>query len=151
MSRDGKPLLEQARIRYAEDTCRALEAREEIETTAMGMFAAVVNEFANGNITHRPWGAILSTLALLEVLQIGLVNVAYLTMRSYKRGVDQKPICRAFSYLILVAGSVSMPARMSAGGAATTIVSAQNYGFLWLFRHGSAASSPYPFIYHKGG
>ena len=52
----------------------------------MGMFAAVVNEFANGNITHRPWGAILSTQALLEVLQIGLVNVAYLTMRSYKGG-----------------------------------------------------------------
>src|SRR6266446_4689266 len=25
------------------------------------------------------------------------------------------------------------------------VVSGQNYGFLWLFRHGSAASSPYPF------
>src|SRR5712691_5326507 len=31
------------------------------------------------------------------------------------------------------------------------IVSRQHYGFLWLFRHGSAASSPSPFIYHKGG
>jgi hypothetical protein len=96
------------------------KAREEIETTAMGMFAAVVNEFANGNITHRPWGAILSTQALLEVLQIGLVNVAYLTMRSYKRGVDQKPICRAFSYLILCALDI-LPAANVTGLIADSI------------------------------
>src|ERR1700731_1558686 len=31
--------------------------REEIEFTAMGLFAAIVNEFANGSITYRPWGA----------------------------------------------------------------------------------------------
>jgi hypothetical protein len=30
------------------------------------------------------------------------------------------------------------------------VVSGQNYGFLWLFTHGSAASSPSPFTYHKG-
>ena len=79
------------------------KVRDKIEPTAMGFFAAVVNEFANGNITHRPWGAILDAASLVSVLQIGLVNVSYLMMRSYKGGVDEKPIVRAFAYLILVA------------------------------------------------
>jgi hypothetical protein len=79
------------------------KARQEIEFSAMGMFAAVVNEFANGNIGHRPWGAVLDPRSLLAVLQIGLFNTSYLTMRSYKGGVDEKPICRAFAYLILCA------------------------------------------------
>jgi hypothetical protein len=35
------------------------KVREEIELTAMGVFAAVVNEFANGDITYRPWGSSL--------------------------------------------------------------------------------------------
>jgi hypothetical protein len=77
--------------------------RETLQLTAMGLFAAVVNEFANGNIAHRPWGAILSVKSLLQVLQIGLVNVSYLMMRGSKGGIDQKPICRAFAYLILIA------------------------------------------------
>jgi hypothetical protein len=47
----------------------------------------------------------------------------------------------------IAAGSASMPTRMSAGGVATTSSAVKNYGFLWLFRHGSAASSPSPFIY----
>jgi hypothetical protein len=79
------------------------KAREEIELTAMGLFAAVVNEFANGNISHRPWGALLSTKSLLEVLQIGLMNVGYLLMRSSRGGIDSEPISRAFVYLILAA------------------------------------------------
>jgi hypothetical protein len=86
------------------------KVRDKIEPTAMGLFAAVVNEFANGNITHRPWGAILDAASLVSVLQIGLVNVSYLTMRSYKGGVDEKPIVRAFAYLILVALDI-LPAK----------------------------------------
>ena len=79
------------------------KVRDKIEVSAMGLFAAVVNEFANGNITHRPWGAVLDAASLVSVLQIGLVNVSYLLMRSSKGGVDPKPISRAFAYLILAA------------------------------------------------
>jgi len=79
------------------------KARKEMELTGMGVYAAIVNEFTNGDITHRPWGATISKDSLLEVLSIGLINVSYLLMRSFKAGVDQKPICRAFSYLILCA------------------------------------------------
>jgi hypothetical protein len=78
------------------------KAREEIELTTMGIFAAIVNEFANGNITSRPWGAVLNA-EVLHVLQGGFVNVSYLIMRCFKAGGDQKPICRALSYLILCA------------------------------------------------
>jgi hypothetical protein len=77
--------------------------RDDIEVSAMGIFAATVNEFANGAITRRPWGAILDARSLLEVLQIGLVNVSYLLMRGSKAGVDQTPMTRAFAYLILCA------------------------------------------------
>jgi len=79
------------------------KGREDIGATAMGTFAAIVNEFANGNITYRPWGAILSRKSLIDVLRTSLVNVSYLLIRSTKGGIDQKPICRAFSYLILCA------------------------------------------------
>lgn len=75
--------------------------RTEIECTGMGLFAAIVNEFAHGSITHRPWGAILSARSLLEILQISLINVSYLRLRSHKSGIDEKPIVRAFAYLIL--------------------------------------------------
>jgi hypothetical protein len=77
------------------------KARREIEFNSLGVFAAVANEFANGDIVSRPWGANLSNRPLLEVLQVGLVNIPYLMVRSSKAGVDEKPLTRAFAYLIL--------------------------------------------------
>ncbi|NVK34260.1 MAG: restriction endonuclease [Rhodobacteraceae bacterium] len=79
------------------------KARAEAEFTSLGVFALITNEFANGSITHRPWGAVLSTASLVEVLHLGLVNVPYLMMRASKAGVEQTPVIRAFSYLILCA------------------------------------------------
>lgn len=78
-------------------------ARADAEFTAMGLFALIANEFANGNITHRPWGAVLSTASLVDVLHMGLVNVTYLMMRASKVGVEQTPLIRALAYLILCA------------------------------------------------
>jgi len=69
----------------------------------MGLFAAIANEFASGNITHRPWAAALSTDSLIDVLEIGLLNVPYLSMRFVRTGSDQKPLFRTFAYLILIA------------------------------------------------
>jgi hypothetical protein len=79
------------------------KARKEFDITAMGVFAAIVNEFASGDVTHRPWGAILNIKSLVQVLQISLVNASYLTMRGLRGGADLRPVCRAFAYLILVA------------------------------------------------
>lgn len=79
------------------------KAREEVEFTGLAFFAAVVNEFANGSIIHRPWGAALSPETALEVLSLGLTNVPYLTMRGTKAGVEMRPIARALAYLLLVA------------------------------------------------
>lgn len=76
-------------------------ARKECEFTAMGMFAAVTNEFYNGDICKRSWGACLDEDDLIEVLQMGLMNVPYLVMRSFKTGADQEPVIRAISYLIM--------------------------------------------------
>ena len=70
---------------------------------ALGIFAAIANEFANGNITHRPWGAVLDAQSLVEVIAIGFHNVPYLLIRSSKAGADQRIIYRTFAYLILIA------------------------------------------------
>ncbi len=78
-------------------------ARAEAEFTSLGAFALIANEFANGSITHRPWGAALGPSSLVEVLHLGLVNVPYLMMRASKAGVEQTPIIRTFAYLILCA------------------------------------------------
>lgn len=76
--------------------------RERVELTGMGMFALIVNEFANGDITHRPWGAVLHPEAAVEVLGIGLNNAGYLLIRSSRTGMDQRILIRTFAYLILV-------------------------------------------------
>jgi hypothetical protein len=79
------------------------KAREELNVSAMGIFAAVVNEFANGSIIHRPWAAILESSGLVEVLHMGLINLGYVRKRAIKAGVEQTPILRAYAYFILAA------------------------------------------------
>lgn len=77
--------------------------RENIEFTSMGMFALIANEFANGEITHRPWGAILTPVSLIETVANGLYNALYILYRASNAGVDQKILVRSYAYLILVA------------------------------------------------
>ncbi len=75
--------------------------RENLEFSSMGMFAAIANEFSNGDITRRSWSAILDSQSLVEVMQIGLLNTPYLASRCAKSGNDQTPVLRAVSYLIM--------------------------------------------------
>lgn len=79
------------------------KARDDLEFSSMGLFAVIVNEFANGNISNRPWGAHLDTETLANVITIAFVNVPYFMMRSVTVGADEEPTCRAMAYLILVA------------------------------------------------
>jgi len=79
------------------------ERRGEVEFTAMGIFAAIVNEFAHGSIVMRPWAGILGRQPLLEVLSIALQNVLYLALRCSDAGIEQEVIFRSLAYLALAA------------------------------------------------
>lgn len=77
--------------------------RNEIEVTPASIFAVIANEFANGDISCRPWGAVLDQQSLADVLVNGFYNVTYLLLRCSSAGVDQKIIIRTFAYLLLAA------------------------------------------------
>ena len=77
--------------------------RGSIEFTALGMFAAIVSELSNGDISKRAWGALLDIQSLAEVLHLALVNAPYLLIKCSETGINQTPILRAISYLILAA------------------------------------------------
>jgi hypothetical protein len=79
------------------------EARESVSMTAMGVFAAIANEFAHGSIVTRPWAAIVSARSLIAVFFMAFQNVAYLAIRCSRAGIDQKIVFRALAYLILAA------------------------------------------------
>ncbi len=78
------------------------EKRYEIELTAAGVFALVANEFANGDISCRPWAATLGEQAALAVLGVGLTNAGYLLLRSHRSGIDARILSRTFAYLTLL-------------------------------------------------
>jgi len=77
------------------------DARKDVEFTAMGWFALIANEFSNGDITKRSWGALLDAENTIEVLQIGLANIPYFAIRCTKTGSDQTAVIRSICYLIL--------------------------------------------------
>lgn len=77
------------------------DRREETPIPATGVFALIANEFANGDIVSRPWGAAASLDDLVSLLHVALANTAYLVLRSHRAGADDAPIRRAFAYLLL--------------------------------------------------
>lgn len=76
-------------------------ARDSVEISAMGIVAAIANEFANGDIAARPWAAYLSAESVLDVFGSAFQNAGYLAIRSSTAGIDQKIIFRTFAYLVL--------------------------------------------------
>jgi hypothetical protein len=79
------------------------ERRDELEIDGLARFALIANEFANRSIERRPWGTIATTEELLSTLQTALANVYYLFERVMRAGVNQHPIFRSFTYLLLLA------------------------------------------------
>lgn len=77
--------------------------KENFPIEGMAVFAAIVNEFAHGDITRRPWGAAISPITVIQLLVLGLENVSYLVLRSIKAGTEMQPIVRTIVYLILLA------------------------------------------------
>jgi hypothetical protein len=79
------------------------DARKQVDITSLGLFAAIANEFGNGNISHRPWAAFITPESILQVLNDSLGSFPYLINRCIIAGADQEAIIRAFAYLILAA------------------------------------------------
>jgi hypothetical protein len=86
--------------------------RKAIEHTELGMFAVIANEFANGDISKRPWVTTLDEEALLGTLSIGFLNVGYLFLRGSHAGTDQRILIRTYAYLLLAALEVLTPERL---------------------------------------
>jgi hypothetical protein len=78
------------------------QRREEEPIDGMALFAAIVNEFAHGDITRRPWGGALAAVSVLGLLEIGLQNMTYLSIRAHRAGVEMRPIIRTIVYLLLI-------------------------------------------------
>jgi hypothetical protein len=76
--------------------------RDNVPFEGMDIFAAIVNEFAHGDITARPWGALFSGMDALRILINALENLTYLVMRASDAGGDMAPVGKAISYLILI-------------------------------------------------
>jgi hypothetical protein len=77
--------------------------RKELTIGPLELVALIANEFAHGNIAKRPWAAQAHSQAIFETLQIGLLNLIYLIMRSSIAGVEQRPIIGTLAHLIMVA------------------------------------------------
>ena len=77
--------------------------RKDLSVTHMGLIALIANEFANGAIVQRPWGATFDAKSLIETLSLGLQNIPYLMIRSTKTGIDQTILFRTFAYLVVLA------------------------------------------------
>lgn len=78
------------------------EHRADLEIDGLARFALIANEFANRSIEERPWGAIATTEELISTLETALANVHYLYMRVMRAGINQHPIFRSLTYLILL-------------------------------------------------
>lgn len=79
------------------------KARESLELTGTALFAAIANEFAGGDITHRSWGCCIQPDSRVDILGSGFANVPYLMVRSSKAGIDQRILHRTYAYLVILA------------------------------------------------
>lgn len=77
--------------------------RHELAFDLTSLVALTVNEFANGDITKRPWGAALDAEGRLTLLHLLVMNVGAFALRSDRAGAEQEPIIRGVAYSILCA------------------------------------------------
>lgn len=107
LSRDGKlQAMEQrfwSKLEYVSPVLleELWQQRHDGTMEGMAMFAAICNEFAHGDITQRPWAGAADVDVIAQVLENGLQNMSYLSIRAHAAGVDMHPIVRAITYLIL--------------------------------------------------
>jgi hypothetical protein len=76
--------------------------KDQLDTDAEGLLALVVSEFANGNISTRPWPVLFDNENIIQTLANGLINFLYLVSKASDAGIRQEPYIRALSYLTLI-------------------------------------------------
>ncbi|UXH38813.1 restriction endonuclease [Pseudomonas promysalinigenes] len=79
------------------------EARNELEITPIQRFALIVNECSNRCLELRPWATTTTPEQAYRTLEIALANLYYLFLKILRSGVDDAPILKSLSHLILIA------------------------------------------------
>ena len=77
------------------------ENRGSVEISPETLIALISSEFANGDIASRSWALYVNEEILINSLGYGLTNFLYLVFRANDLGVNQKPLIKAFSYMVL--------------------------------------------------
>lgn len=77
-------------------------ARKALIFGPLDRIALIANELAHGSLVERPWAANADPLELFETLQILLINMPYLVLRSANAGVDQGPITATAAHLVMM-------------------------------------------------
>lgn len=78
------------------------DKREELEWSDMAVIATIVSECANGDITERPWAAMVEDDYKLLLFAVALANILYFCFRANDAGVAQEPYIEGAAYLLLV-------------------------------------------------
>lgn len=78
-------------------------AKSDLDLNELNIFALVANEFASGDITQRPWGAVLNQELLINTIGNSLHNAYYLFLRSNYARIESRILVRSFAYFVLAA------------------------------------------------
>lgn len=74
--------------------------RSDLKIDESSLISLIASEYANGNPSQRAWGALVDTHILEHSLQTGLINYAYLQIRSAENGINSFPIIRAIANIV---------------------------------------------------
>lgn len=75
--------------------------RNNLQIGVMERVSLIANEFAHGNIDARPWIGVCEPEEVFETFQYAMFNLVYIWSRMVKTGVDEVPLVRTLSYLML--------------------------------------------------
>lgn len=108
LSTDGK--LEATRERFwnkVEYTAESLleqfwTRRSTLKIGPLERIALIANELAHGSLAQRPWAASADRDEVIHTLQICIMNIIYLVMRSSRAGIEQTPITGTIAHLVLM-------------------------------------------------
>ncbi|MDO7908949.1 restriction endonuclease [Pseudomonas sp. 22-AL-CL-001] len=78
------------------------DAREKLEIAPIQRFALIANECSNRSLELRPWATATSPEQAFRTLEIALANLYYLFLKVIRNGVNDAPIFKALSHLILI-------------------------------------------------
>lgn len=75
--------------------------RKKVKFDCQDVLAIITSECANGYVIIHPWVEVFDNDLLLNALANGLLNYPYLNIRAQAAGVEQTPLTKAITYLLL--------------------------------------------------